>query len=460
MWHCIECNSENWDNADVCHKCRKVKDPNGAWFQGRLKSKGINLPDAATEAGWRGSLVEFRATPNVKLEHFLSEAERELKNLTNFQFSPEEIQDFLAGASLASVIDKRFWGEEIKRKEAEKILIIEKKTKEISDLLSQLKPIIFPHLNTLCAKRKQLFRYDPYGKPIPDDWLNEVDYFIQNIVLQCSESRLRDMKRYRNPIYERTYGVIQTSTLWLLKNSENENPAWPELEPTEFESECAEKLRRLGWVARTTKGSGDQGIDIIAQVAGIKLVVQCKRYKDKIGNSAVQEIIAGQTFERANYAAVIGTGIFTPSALQLAATANVILLHPDQIGEKLSPGCFGYSGVVATPNFTDGDFEDWFYSLPPAIAGYEYTKEKSAETSNAPHDDAIEGEDLDDAQLLSKAIGVLKASKRASTSTMQRRLRIGYARAATIMDILEKRGIVGPENGSTPREILVDLDSI
>ena len=42
---------------------------------------------------------------------------------------------------------------------------------------------------------------------------------------------------------------------------------------------------------------------------------------------------------------------------------------------------------------------------------------------------------------------------------VQRRLRIGYTRAARMMDILEERGIVGPPRGSDPREILIDLDA-
>ena len=59
-----------------------------------------------------------------------------------------------------------------------------------------------------------------------------------------------------------------------------------------------------------------------------------------------------------------------------------------------------------------------------------------------------------------EALEVLKATKRASTSMLQRRLRIGYNRAARIMEIMEEKGIVGPENGSSPPEILVDLDSL
>lgn len=63
-----------------------------------------------------------------------------------------------------------------------------------------------------------------------------------------------------------------------------------------------------------------------------------------------------------------------------------------------------------------------------------------------------------DDEMLNQALDVLKASKRASTSMLQRRLRIGYNRAARLMEELEERGVVGPENGSSPREILVDLD--
>lgn len=66
----------------------------------------------------------------------------------------------------------------------------------------------------------------------------------------------------------------------------------------------------------------------------------------------------------------------------------------------------------------------------------------------------------DDEELFQQALDVLKSTKRASTSMIQRRLRIGYNRAARIMDLMEDKGIVGPENGSSPREILKDLDTL
>ncbi len=71
-----------------------------------------------------------------------------------------------------------------------------------------------------------------------------------------------------------------------------------------------------------------------------------------------------------------------------------------------------------------------------------------------------DGDMGDDEELYAQAIDVLKSTKRASTSMLQRRLRIGYNRAARVMDLMEQKGVVGPENGSSPREILVDLDTL
>ncbi|MFT5466505.1 MAG: S-DNA-T family DNA segregation ATPase FtsK/SpoIIIE [Verrucomicrobiales bacterium] len=63
----------------------------------------------------------------------------------------------------------------------------------------------------------------------------------------------------------------------------------------------------------------------------------------------------------------------------------------------------------------------------------------------------------EDEETLEKCLDVIMTERKASTSFLQRRLRLGYTRAARMMDILEERGVVGPGDGAKPREILVDL---
>ena len=63
----------------------------------------------------------------------------------------------------------------------------------------------------------------------------------------------------------------------------------------------------------------------------------------------------------------------------------------------------------------------------------------------------------EDEAIIEKCLEVIQVEHRASTSLLQRRLRLGYTRAARMMDILEMRGIIGPGDGAKPREILVDL---
>jgi S-DNA-T family DNA segregation ATPase FtsK/SpoIIIE len=75
-----------------------------------------------------------------------------------------------------------------------------------------------------------------------------------------------------------------------------------------------------------------------------------------------------------------------------------------------------------------------------------------------PTTDLPEMDSGEDDEIVEQAIEVIRQTKRASTSSLQRRLRIGYTRAARVMDLLEERGYIGPPDGAGPREILIDLD--
>ena len=60
--------------------------------------------------------------------------------------------------------------------------------------------------------------------------------------------------------------------------------------------------------------------------------------------------------------------------------------------------------------------------------------------------------------MIEEAIDVIMESRQASTSMLQRRLKLGYSRAALIIDQIEERGIIGPFEGSKPRQILISRE--
>ncbi|MFH0806682.1 MAG: DNA translocase FtsK [Candidatus Brennerbacteria bacterium] len=67
--------------------------------------------------------------------------------------------------------------------------------------------------------------------------------------------------------------------------------------------------------------------------------------------------------------------------------------------------------------------------------------------------ESLGGVDGDDDELLEEAVMLVKSAKKASASLLQRRLKVGYARAARLLDIMEEKGIIGPGDGAKPREV-------
>jgi len=109
-------------------------------------------------------------------------------------------------------------------------------------------------------------------------------------------------------------------------------------------------------------------------------------------------------------------------------------------------------GVLVTDNEIHGLVEFVSKQSPPAFDTAMHEKLQSA---IAPEEEVT----AEDEELVEKCLEIIRQEKRASTSLLQRRLRLGYTRAARIVDILEQRGILGPGEGAKPREILVDLDA-
>ncbi|HTL79452.1 MAG TPA: DNA translocase FtsK 4TM domain-containing protein [Candidatus Babeliales bacterium] len=109
-------------------------------------------------------------------------------------------------------------------------------------------------------------------------------------------------------------------------------------------------------------------------------------------------------------------------------------------------------GVLVTDNEIHSVVEFVSNQSPPT---FDTAMHEKLQAASAPEEEVT----AEDEELVEKCIEIIRQEKRASTSLLQRRLRLGYTRAARIVDILEQRGILGPGEGAKPREILVDLDA-
>lgn len=109
-------------------------------------------------------------------------------------------------------------------------------------------------------------------------------------------------------------------------------PVYDTMEGHDFEYYCAELLKNNGFYnVSVTQGSGDQGIDVLAEKGGVKYGIQCKCYSKDIGNKAVQEAFAGKTFYHCHVAVVLTNRFFTKSAQELATVNQVLLWDRNQL---------------------------------------------------------------------------------------------------------------------------------
>ena len=111
---------------------------------------------------------------------------------------------------------------------------------------------------------------------------------------------------------------------------------WDDMEGHEFEHFCADLLRRRGFKdVIVTKGSGDFGIDILAERDGISYGIQCKNYSSPIGVKAVQEVYAGRDYYDCMVGVVMSNQYFTGPAVEAAKKLKIVLWDRGYIEEML-----------------------------------------------------------------------------------------------------------------------------
>ena len=181
--------------------------------------------------------------------------------------------------------------------------------------------------------------------------------------------------------------------------------------------------------------------------------------------AGIHLIVATQTPRADVITGVIKANIPSRIAFQVASKIDSrVILDENGADRLLGQGDMLYlppstsrliraQGVLVTDDEIHRLVEFVSAQSPPA---FDLAMQDKLELSSATADEDVTDEDE---ELVEKCLEIIRQEKRASTSLLQRRLRLGYTRAARIVDILEQRGILGPGEGAKPREILVDLDA-
>lgn len=116
------------------------------------------------------------------------------------------------------------------------------------------------------------------------------------------------------------------------KNSED----YDTLDGHEFEYFCAQLLQDNGFQnVEVTQGSGDHGIDILAEYHDISYAIQCKCYTGNIGNSAVQQAYTGRNLYHKDIAVVLTNRYFTAQAIKEAESLGVKLWDREKLQELI-----------------------------------------------------------------------------------------------------------------------------
>jgi DNA segregation ATPase FtsK/SpoIIIE, S-DNA-T family len=181
--------------------------------------------------------------------------------------------------------------------------------------------------------------------------------------------------------------------------------------------------------------------------------------------AGIHMIVATQTPRADIITGVIKANIPTRIAFQVASSLDSRVILDENGAERLlgqgdmfyrPPGTSRLvrsQGVLVT--------DDEIHRLVSFVSAqaqpsFDMDVQNQLESSASPDEDVTE----EDEELVKRCLEIIRQEKKASTSMLQRRLRLGYTRAARVVDILERRGILGPGEGAKPREILVPLDAL
>jgi S-DNA-T family DNA segregation ATPase FtsK/SpoIIIE len=185
----------------------------------------------------------------------------------------------------------------------------------------------------------------------------------------------------------------------------------------------------------------------LARAAGIHLVVATQRPEANVVTGLIKANITNRI--AFSVASAIDSRVILdqPGAEKLVSRGDMLFSTPELQKPKRIQGCFVSEDEVEAAvehlrEQGEPDYHEEILHLKVTPAG------------------GMETGGEEDDPLLWEAADIVVTSGLGSTSMLQRRLKVGYARAGRIMDMLETKGVVGPPDGSKPREVMVDVEDL
>jgi S-DNA-T family DNA segregation ATPase FtsK/SpoIIIE len=208
-----------------------------------------------------------------------------------------------------------------------------------------------------------------------------------------------------------------------------------------------DELADLMMVAQADVETGIARLAQLARAAGIHLIIATQRPSVNVITGVIKANLPSRiSFRVASYRDS-QTILDGKGAEALIGKGDMLFIPPGSSTFLRAQGAFVSDEEI------NGIVDYLKVNGPPQII-----EEVREQIESAGEDDVLgDGDDSDEDPMVRKAIEVIRSTKRASTSNLQRKLSIGYNRAARIMDDLEDRGLIGPDVPGQGREILMDL---
>lgn len=201
----------------------------------------------------------------------------------------------------------------------------------------------------------------------------------------------------------------------------------------------------------------------LSRAVGIHLILATQRPSVDVITGTIKSNIPGRIAFKVSQSNDSRTILDNPGAEELIGKGDMLFLKEGSQLMRAQGAWVGDDEIARVVAFVKENCRPCYDQT--LIGKLEKIKENDPEAAMNDDEEAAEGADAAadegdaDDELMPNALEVIRMTRRASTTMLQRRLGIGYTRAARLMDKLEERGIVGPPVGAGTREILLDLDN-